>query len=76
VLLQAGMFSDTLDWLSVSYSTELNAVPLQLALIGYDMWISSGRGRLFSDTHVLYDKDDAVSGAAEYWDYTFQDVGE
>jgi len=29
---------------------------------------------MFSDTHTLYNKDDAITGAA-YWDYTYENIG-
>ena len=70
----AGMFSDTLDWLDNSFDTELPAMPMQLAARGHDVWISSGRGRLFSDKHTTYVKDDPLTAAA-FWDFSYEEVG-
>ena len=44
LLLMHGAFSDSLDWIKCQ-DVALPSVAAQLAEDGYDVWISSGRGR-------------------------------
>lgn len=72
-MLQSGIFSNTLDWLQRDDSAQLPTA-LQLATRGYDVWLSSGRGRQFSDTHTTYSIADPLT-RDQYWNYSFEDVG-
>ena len=73
ILLSTGMYSDMLDWLERDDTFQM-PVAFQLAQRGYDVWLASGRGRQFSNTHLLWSSSDPVT-APYYWDYTFEDIG-
>ena len=73
LMLQAGIFSDTMDWLERDDPAALPTA-LQLGVRGYDVWMTSSRGRQFSDTHVLWSKDDPAT-LQNYWNYSFEKIG-
>ena len=73
IMLQSGLFSDTLDWLERDDPAAFPTA-LQLAQRGYDVWMTSGRGRQFSDTHTTWNKDDP-STQGDYWNYSFETIG-
>lgn len=60
-MLMHGSFSDSMDWVTATDPNEAS-VAVQLALDGYDVWITSGRGREYSIGHeTLSATDDATS---------------
>ena len=66
-----GHFSDGLHWFERTDENEL-AMPAQLFLEGYDVWIGNARGTMYSRKHFNLDPDD---DAAEYWDFSFVENG-
>ena len=45
-------------------------MPLQLADLGYDIWLGNNRGTKYSYGHTKLSTDDR-----EYWEFTFADMG-
>ncbi len=70
ILLTPGMYSNTADWLKIKDTTK-PSTPIQLADMGYDVWLGSTRGRKESNTHAVLNA--AVDAA--YWEYNFADIG-
>jgi len=51
---------------------DIEALPIALAMVGYDVWLGNGRGTRFSSEHETMDweKDEA-----EYWNFSFPELG-
>jgi len=60
VLLLHGSYSDSLDWISCT-DESAPSIAVQLAQRGHDVWISSGRGRQFSNTHTTLSSTDPLT---------------
>ena len=67
------MFSDPTDFLAQT-AEEKVALPLQLAAMGYDVWIGCTRGRPGTLGHMTIDKTDLVQ-KEKYWDFSFEEIG-
>lgn len=75
ILLTYGMYSEMLDWLRAEEDDSLPSTAVQLAKLGYDVWLGNSRGReIYSRSHVEYDPDDPMT-EAQFWDYSFEDIG-
>ena len=59
LLLTHGMFSDPTDFLAQTDTTKA-ALPLQLAAMGYDVWVGCTRGRSITQGHTTLDKTDLI----------------
>ena len=73
ILLVHGMFSSPTDFLGRSDSGSAS-LPIQLAQMGYDVWIGCSRGRPYTDTHTVYDLNNPDEEKS-YWDYTYEEIG-
>ena len=73
VLLLHGMFSDPTDFFSRTDETTA-ALPIQLAMDGYDVWIGCSRGRPNTLEHTTLDKTDS-EGKKNYWNFSFEEIG-
>lgn len=73
MLLVHGMFSDPTDFFSRTDETT-PALPVQLAMAGYDVWIGCTRGRSNTLDHATIDQTDA-EGKFNYWNFSFEEVG-
>ena len=70
VLLQHGLFSSDDTWISNFAS---KAPAFVFANNGYDVWLGNSRGNKYSRIPGRLDPD---SQKKEYFDYSFQDLGE
>lgn len=76
VMLHHGMYSDATDWLVRGTDITQSSTAMQLAAAGHDVWLTMGRGRQYSRTHLWLDPDSLDLAVRDlYWDYTFEDVG-
>ena len=66
LLLIHGMFSKPSDWLGRK-TTDLPALPIQLAEMGFDVWVGCTRGRSITSTHETLNENPVA-----YWDFTFE----
>ena len=73
ILLLHGMFSDPMDWLKRK-DEQLPALPIQLAQMGYDVWIGCTRGRPHTDTHSTLDLANPVDKEA-FWNFSYEQIG-
>lgn len=73
LLLMHGHFSDGVHWLSnnLTDANEL-AMPSQLFLEGYDVWLGNARGTMYSREHISLDPDE---DEREYWNFSFAENG-
>jgi pimeloyl-ACP methyl ester carboxylesterase len=70
IILQHGLFDSSYSWLLLNAT---DCLPIQLALNGFDVWITNSRGNLFSSNHLdpEYDSDLIYS---KFWDFTFHEM--
>jgi len=75
ILLTHGLYSGVEDWLLQDSDPTLPSTPIQLANLGFDVWMAASRGReVYSRTHATLDPNDPIEGE-QYWDYSFETVG-
>lgn len=70
ILLTPGMYSSHEDYF-VKTDEFMPSTPIQLANMGYDVWLGVTRGREYSNGHDILDRsiDDS------YWGYSFEEIG-
>ena len=73
VLLINGIYSQVDDWLAAT-DTSLPNTAVQLAEMGYDVWLAPSRGKRYGRSHVTLDPDDPLTREA-FWNYSFEDIG-
>ena len=73
ILLLHGMFSSPEDWIKRKDSLS-ESTPIQLAKMGYDVWIGCTRGRTETLSHTMYDLT-TLEGQIAYWNFSYEEVG-
>ena len=71
VFFQHGLFGSADYW--VMHKEE--SAPYQVAHAGYDVWFGNNRGSVYSRGHERLDADGSGKDKAEYFDYSFYELG-
>ncbi len=72
VLLQHGLMDNGFSWLFKHIERNF---PVQLADLGYDVWIGNNRGTVQSLEHRDVKNFDATDPTSAYWDFSFDEMG-
>lgn len=67
VYMQHGLIDDGGTWFFDNQTLDLS---LQLADMGYDIWVTNSRGTCYSNAHMNYTVKDK-----EFWNFTLHDMG-
>ena len=76
VLLQHGHMMDAASWMNDYHANKpwlystCKPMPMQLADLGYDVWMGNNRGTEYSQGHTHLSTDDR-----EYWEFSFAEMG-
>ena len=73
MLLLHGMFSDPMDFFNRTDETT-PALPVQLAMSGYDVWIGCTRGREYTLNHATIDRT-VPEQKFNYWNFSYEEIG-
>ncbi|KAJ8922567.1 hypothetical protein NQ315_007597 [Exocentrus adspersus] len=68
VLLMHGLFFSSMDWVNTGPNKSL---ALNLADLGYDVWLGNNRGNTWSRKHLVLDPD----LDQKFWDFSFDTCG-
>ena len=71
VLIQHGAYMDGADWIKDQTNSQRTPFQLQLVDAGYDVWIGSNRGTMYSWGHETL----SAEQDAEYWDFSWAEMG-
>lgn len=81
LLMMHGSQGDAAEW--ISYAPEGVAMPLQLAGLGYDVWMGNSRATQYSNVNSAFPDADNTSRGASYttqnkakYDFTFDQMGQ
>ena len=70
-MIQHGDAGDGTSWIQAYTDKDIEPFHLKLVDYGYDVWIASNRGTMYSWDHVTYDS----ATDPEYWNWTWADMG-